>query len=106
MHNVVFNNTNKPLVTKRWWINQDTIGEDDLKWLRRFGAQVNVDQPTHTFEVMGGGTHKIAGKLKIEVTTTTDEQQNMLMLKYSERLVLIEQFVTLPNSMTVTDGLI
>ena len=101
MREVVYNNTSKPVITRRWWINQDTFGEDDAKWMQAFEMQVHIDQPTHTFDTYGGQKKVITGKPRIEVTTTTDKQRDMLMLKYGENLLLIHQFVTLPNMVSI-----
>lgn len=94
------NDTNRPVQYRTWVLMQDTFGPDDAKWIIGIGALVSVDRPTHTFDTMNGGKHTIAGKPKIEVTTTTDKQRDMLMLKYGDRMFLAMEEYVLPNSIS------
>lgn len=96
----IINNSNNPVKNTVWTLLQDSFGPDDTKWIVGIGATVHVDQPTHTFDVMGGGTHKIAGKPRIEVTTTTDKQRDMLMLKYGNKMIKLSEVLVLPHSVT------
>lgn len=94
----LINNTNHSITSTVWLLLQDTIDVDDIKWIAGIGASVHVDQPSHTFDVMGGGTHRVAGKARIEVTTTTDKQRTMLVLKYGDRMIKLSEVFLTPYS--------
>lgn len=96
----LINNTNKPIKTSVWTLLQDTFGPDDAKWIAGIGAFVHVDHPTHTFNTQCGGQHTVAGKPRIEITTTTDKQRDMLMLKYGDKLIKLSEVLVLPHSTT------
>ena len=94
------NDTSKPVKHRMWILMQDAFGPDDAKWIAGIGANVYVDQPKHTFDVIGGGKHTIVGKPRIEINTTTDKQRDLLMLKYGDRIFLAMEEYVLPNSMS------
>lgn len=85
---------------RTWILAQDTIGEDDFKWLKAFNILIRIDRPTHTFDTMNGSTHTVAGKPLYTLDTTTDKQRDMLVLKYGTNVVLLMEEVVLPNSMS------
>ena len=94
------NDTSRPVQYRTWVILQDSFDAADAKWIIGIGAFVHVNRPTHTFDTMDGRQHTIAGKPRIEVTTTTDKQRDMLMLKYGNSMLLVMEEYVLPNSMT------
>ncbi len=98
-----FNQTNKPVCFRTWILAQETINEDDFKWLKAFDISIKVDQPKHTFDTSTGGTHSVYGKPLYTVETTTDKQRDMLVLKYGNHAVLLSEELVLPNSMSTCE---
>jgi len=96
------NATNEPITFRTWMLNSDyVIGEHDFKWLMSFGIPIKIDKPEHTFETMGGGKHTVYGKPTYTLDTTTDKQRNMLMLKYGDQIVLIQEEHVMPHTFSV-----
>lgn len=100
MRRVHFNQSNSTICFRTWLLLQDTVDESDYKWLNAFDIKIRIDQPTHEFTTTSGGVHKIAGKLTITLDTTTDRQRDMLVLKYGNSVVLIQEEIVLPGSMS------
>ena len=90
-----------PTCYRTWLLLQDTLDRADYLWLDGLGVTLNLDQPTHTFETLGGGTHTIAGKRTIRLESTTDKQRDMIVLKYGNTAVLLSEEIVLPGSMSV-----
>jgi hypothetical protein len=80
---------------------QETVGEDDFKWLKAFDIPIKIDRPSHTFDVSTGVSKTIYGKTTIILDTTTDKQRDMLVLKYGNSIVLLSEEYVLPNSMSL-----
>ena len=96
------NSTNNPMVFRTWMLNSDyNIGEDDFKWLKAFDIPIRIDRPSHTFDTAAGRQHTVYGKATYTLDTTTDKQRNMLMLKYGDQIVLLQEEYVMPNSMSV-----
>jgi len=95
------NATNEPMTFRTWVLLVDSVGEADFLWLKAFDIPIRIDRPTHTFETIGGGTHTIAGKSTYTLDTTTDKQRNMLVLKYGNSAMLIQEEYVIPNSFSV-----
>ncbi len=93
------NQTTKPIMFRTWILTQDEVGEDDFKWLKAFDIPIRIEQPTHEFDVIGGGKHKVVGRRTITLDTTTDKQRDMLVLKYGSNVVMLIEEIVLPNSM-------
>ena len=83
-------------------VKEDII-EADFIWLKALGIPIRIDQPTHDFEVMGGGTRKVYGKRTITLESTTDKQRNMIVLKYGNEAVLIQEETVLGLGMCTLD---
>lgn len=96
------NDTGKPMLFKTWAIMVDSMDESDFLWITKFGMTLNVDRPEHTFDIANGTTRKIYGKPSFKVTTTTDKQTDMLMLKYGNCALLLSEEHVLGNTMTCT----
>jgi hypothetical protein len=94
------NSTNEPMKYRTWILTVDTVGEDDFKWLKAFEIPIRIEAPRHTFETSNGGTHTIHGKRTITCDTTTDKQRDMLVLKYGNNAVLIQEEVVFPGSIS------
>lgn len=96
------NGTNEPMTFRTWMLAYDyVIGEDDFKWLKAFDIPIRIDKPEQTFTTASGRSHTIYGKPTYTLDTTTDKQRNMLMLKYGDRLVLLQEEHVMANSMSV-----
>ena len=101
MKRVHFNQTNKPMTFRTWKLLQETVGEDDFKWLKAFDIPIRIDRPEHTFSTSAGGTHTVYGKPNYTLDTTTDKQRDMLVLKYGNNILLLQEEHLLPNSMSM-----
>ena len=80
----------------------DSIDESDFLWLKAFDISIKIEQPHHTFDVaLGGGrTHTVVGKPTYTIDTTTDKQRDMVILKYGNQALLIQEEHVLPGSMS------
>jgi hypothetical protein len=79
------------MTTKTWWLSTCEINPNDYQFLIGLEIRVHVDQPTHTFETIIGKSVTVAGKPRIEFTTTTEKQEVMLKLKYGSDLLLTHE---------------
>ena len=96
------NGTNEPMTFRTWMLNSNyVVGEDDFKWLKAFDISIKIDKPEQTFTTATGRSHTIYGTPMYTLDTTTDKQKNMLMLKYGDQIVLLQEEHVLPNSMSV-----
>jgi hypothetical protein len=96
------NMTNEPITFRTWILNYDyVLGEDDFKWLKAFDIPIRIDAPTHDFTTYSGQKVTVQGKPTYTLDTTTDKQRNMLMLKYGDQIVLLQEEHVLPNSMSL-----
>ena len=93
-----YNNEDKPLRVQRWVLLQSEFDNSDMLWINGCGMEVFIDRPTHTFETSSGKTHTIAGTPRIEITTKTDKQRDMLVLKYGNNAILLSDFIVAPHS--------
>jgi len=101
------NFTNQPITFRTWMLIKEDINESDFLWLKAFDIPIRIEQPTHDFEVIGGGTHKkVYGKRTITLESTTDKQRNMIVLKYGNDAVLIQEEILLGQSMCTLDRLV
>lgn len=95
------NLTDEVKTFRTWALMIDSVGEDDFKWLHGFGIPVRVEKPEHTFDTVGGRTHTVYGKPTFTIDTTTDKQRDMVVLKYGNLAVLIQEEHILPGSTSV-----
>ena len=100
------NFTNQPITFRTWMLIKEDINESDFLWLKAFDIPIRIEQPTHDFEVIGGGTHKVYGKRTITLESTTDKQRNMIVLKYGNDAVLIQEETLLGQSICTLDRLV
>lgn len=92
------NLSHDPIKFCTWALLVDSITESDFIWLKSLDIPIRIDRPEHTFDVMGGGTHKVSGKASYSVETTTDKQRSMLLLKYGNLAMLIQEETLLPGA--------
>ena len=94
------NTSNEPMKYRTWILAVDNMGEADFKWLTAFDIPVRIEAPEHEFGTTNGGTHRIYGKKTITCDTTTDKQRDMLILKYGNDAVLIQEEIVFPGSIS------
>ena len=95
------NLSNEPMTFRTWMLLVDSVGEADFKWLKAFGIQIKIDQPSHTFDTINGkSTHTVTGKPAYTLDTTTDKQRDMVVLKYGNQALLIQEEHVLPGSIS------
>jgi hypothetical protein len=84
---------------RTWMLNSDyVIGEDDFKWLKAFGIPIRIDKPEHTFDTVTGRQHTVYGKPVYTLDTTTDKQRDMVVLKYGNQALLMQEEHVLPGT--------
>jgi hypothetical protein len=94
------NSTNDIMKYRTWILTVDSIEEDDFKWLKAFDIPIRVDAPQHSFDSANGTTHTIYGKKMYTCDTTTDKQRDMLVLKYGNSAVLLQEEIVFPGSIS------
>lgn len=95
------NMTNEPMTFRTWMLLVDSMDESDFKWLGAFGIKVRVEAPEHTFDTSSGSTHTVYGKPSYTIDTTTNKQRDMVVLKYGNQALLIQEEHVLPGSMSM-----
>ncbi len=94
------NMSNEPRKYRTWILAVDEVGEADFKWLHAFDIPVRIEAPEHKFDKSGGGTYTVYGKKTITCDTTTDKRRDMLVLKYGNQAVRIQEEIVLPGTMS------
>lgn len=94
------NMSNDTMKFRTWILDVKSIDEADFKWLKAFEIPVRVDAPQHAFDLPNGNTHTVYGKKVYTCDTTTDKQRDMLILKYGNSAVLIQETVVLPGTLS------
>jgi len=94
------NTTNEAMKYRTWILAVETIGEDDFKWLKAFDIPIRIDRPGTEFNTASGRTHTIYGKAMYTCDTTTDKQRDMLVLKYGNNAVLLQEEIVFPGSIS------
>ena len=93
------NNTNRPVRFKTWSL-KSYITKDTATFLLSIGVTVRAF--TEPQEVISSGhTYQYNGHPRIELESTSDEQETMLKLKFGTDIVLIMDEYVLPNSMSL-----
>jgi hypothetical protein len=100
MKRFYYNMTNEPVKYRTWMLVKEPLVEADFLWLKGFDISIRIEQPTHTFETMAGSTHAVYGKRTVTLDTTTDKQRDMIVLKYGNDAVLIQEETMLPGTMS------
>jgi hypothetical protein len=94
------NMTNEPMKYRTWMLTVESIGEADFLWLKGFDIPIRIDRPSHTFDTIHNSKSTIYGKTVYTCDTTTDKQRDMLVLKYGNNAVLIQEELVLPGSIS------
>ena len=76
---------------KTWILNKDDCNESDYLWCKRYANTVKVDYE-HGSGFYNGQVFYYAKNRMITVETTTQEQEDMLHLKYGNMLLLMAEF--------------
>ena len=92
------NMTNEPMKYRSWLLLQETVGEDDFKWLKAFDIPIRVDEPKHAFNTVNDGIWLVQGKVAYTLDTTTDKQRDMLILKYGSNVLLMQEEIVMPGT--------
>ena len=95
-----YNMGHNPVTFRTWMLLQEEVGEADFKWCTAFGIPMRIEKPEHTFDTVGGRTHTVYGKPTITLDTTTDKQRDMLVLKYGNNIMLVQEDHVLPGTMS------
>lgn len=93
------NMSNEPKQYRTWLLLQDSVTEADFKWLKAFDISIRIEHPSHVINVIGQSV-EVMDKVRYTVDTTTDKQRDMLLLKYSPNIVLIQEEIVLPGTMS------
>lgn len=96
-----YNNMTNEIKTYRTWVLAvESIDESDFKWLHAFGISVRIEKPEHTFDTASGRQHTVYGKPTYTIDTWTDKQRDMVVLKYGNEAVLIQEEHVLPGTVS------
>lgn len=94
------NNTNHPVRFKTWTLKSSQITKDSIIFLASLGITVRCHSGSVPLYHQGR-TYQFAGDSRIEIETTSTEQETMLQLKFDTDLVLLMDEYVLPNSMSM-----
>jgi hypothetical protein len=94
------NLTNETIVFRTWMLTKEELNQSDFLWLHGFGISIRVEQPTHTFDTIGGRTHSVYGKRTVTLDSTTDKQRDMIVLKYGNEAVLMQEEIVFPGTLS------
>ena len=94
------NMSNEPKKYRTWMLLQETVDESDFKWLKAFDIPIRVDAPEHSFTTLSGGAHTVRGKPTYTLDTTTDKQRDMLVLKYGNSIMLLQEEIVMPGTVS------
>ena len=83
---------------KRWMLALPNFTEADYKWCKKYSHDLQVKTPTSDFEIYGKRYAYASGFPEIIIQTTTQEQEDMLQLKYSGSLYLLNVIAMTENT--------
>jgi hypothetical protein len=78
---------------EKTWLAIGELTEEDLTWLYHSRYEVNVDRNEIHFTTMGSftGRRTMPDVTKITIKTYNDKKETMLLLRFGDRLQLIEE---------------
>ena len=94
------NMSNEIKTYRTWMLTVESMDQSDFKWLHAFDIPVRVEAPEQKFDKQGGGTYTLYGKPTYTADTWTDKQRDMLILKYGNDAVLIQEEHVLPGTIS------
>lgn len=77
---------------KTWILNKTDFNESDYLWCKKYANTVQVHNNTGTISTFGGQSYTYFKGSTITVETVTQEQENMLHLKYGSMLLLMAEW--------------
>jgi hypothetical protein len=93
------NMTNEVKTYRTWILKVESVGEADFKWLNGFNMPIRIENDDQWFDTPKG-RYKYQGKRTYTVDTWTDKQRDMLVLKYGNDAVLIQEEHVLPGTVS------
>ena len=81
---------------KTWILNKDDFNESDYLWCKKYANTVKVDYENGS-GFYNGQVFYYAKNRMITVETVTQEQEDMLHLKYGNMMLLMAEFRDLGN---------
>jgi hypothetical protein len=81
----------KPTITKHWTFygNGNYANTEVFYNLYESGIVIDINEDPITIDVVGV-QHKVAGRRNIDLTTTTEEQETLLLLSLGKQVFLKE----------------
>lgn len=74
---------------KRWTVIKHPLDEADYIWIKNNSNQMTVNHKVQDIPSFNNGFSKVYMGSEVILTTTTEEQETMLRLKYDDQLVLL-----------------
>lgn len=93
------NLSDEPIKFRVWKLTRTDLNESDVKWLKGLGISFRIESDEQTFET-SKGTYQYAGRNVITLDSNTDKQRNMIVLKYGNDAVLIQETIVLPGTLS------
>lgn len=93
------NLSNETMVFRVWKLNRTELNESDIKWLNGIGVAFRIESDRRSFETIKG-TYQYAGHHTITLDSSTDKQRNMIVLKYGNDAVIIQETIVIPGTMS------
>lgn len=99
MKRFYYNMTTEPIKYRTWLLLKEDITEADFLWLKAFDIPISIDPGEQEFNT-SKGVYRYAGKQTYTLESTTDKQRNMIVLKYGNIAMLIQEEIVLPGTMS------
>lgn len=96
------NMSNEPRTYRTWQLLVDTMGEADFKWLHAFDIPVRIERPEYDINSASGRQHTVYGKPTYTIDTVNDKQRNMVVLKYGNQALLLQEQTVLPGTISTS----
>lgn len=89
----------EPVRHRTWILFQDSIDAADFKWLNGLSIPITVEQ--NPIEINSNGVnYQVAGRAVYSLDTTTDKQRDMLVLKYGDSVLLVQEETVAPGTIS------
>ena len=85
------NFSNEPMTFRTWMLMVDSVDESDFLWLKAFDIPIRIEAPEHKFDTVNGATYTVYAKPTYTLDTQTDKQRDMIVLKYGNTAMLIQE---------------
>ena len=94
------NMSNEIKTYRTWMLTVESMDQSDFKWLHAFDIPVRIEKPEHTFDTASGRQHTVYGKPTYTIDTVNDKQRDMVILKYGNDAILIQEEHVLPGTIS------